>query len=77
MIKPPTIAPGMDVKPPRISTGNALREQRERKLNAELGSPHHAGHQGDEAGNRPYQKPDLVERDAHRLRGLVIIGDRT
>ena len=52
------------------------RDQRDRELHAELGAPHHAGGKRDDAGDRPHDQPDRVERDADRLRRLVVVGDR-
>ena len=77
MIRPPTIAPGMDVKPPRISTGSALSAISE----SENCTPSLAPHiMPATSATRPAtahtMKPDLVERDADGLRGLVIVGDR-
>ena len=40
MINPPTIAPGTDVKPPNIKTGNALRAMIESAKLTSLFAPH-------------------------------------
>ena len=70
------MAPGIDVKPPRIRTGSAFeRQQGQRELHAELVAEDDAGHQRDHAGDRPHQQPDRVQRDADRLRGLMVVGD--
>src|SRR5258708_14506254 len=47
-------------------------DQREAELHAALGAPHDAGHDGDEAGHRPHDDPDGLERDADRQRGLAV-----
>ena len=77
MIRPPTIAPATEVKPPRITTGSALSATCESEnCTPSLRAPDHAGDQRDEAGHRPDDHPDAVERNADRLRRLVVVGDR-
>ena len=69
------IAPGTEVKPPRISTGSAFSATSEmRELHAELAAPHDAGDQRHHARDRPDDDPDLVQRNADRLRRLVVVG---
>jgi hypothetical protein len=52
------------------------RHQRQRELHAQLAAPDDAGHQRHEAGHAPDDDPDAVERDADRLRRLVVVGHR-
>ena len=77
MIRPPTIAPGTDVNPPRISTGNAFSATKVSANCTPLRAPH----------NRPATsatKPATVHTIAQmccsgmpdRQRRLVIVGDR-
>ena len=76
-MRPPTIAPGIDSKPPRISTGSAFSARNVSANCTPLRAPHSSpGHQRDEAGHRPDDAPDLLQRNADGERGLVIVGDR-
>ncbi len=53
------------------------REERDRELHAELGAPYGRGDERDEAGDEPDDEPDPRDRNANRLRGGMIVGDRT
>lgn len=64
MIRPPTIAPGTEVKPPRISTGSALSAVKVSANCTPLRAPEHARHQRDETGDGPDKRPDVLQRDA-------------
>src|SRR6266567_2178504 len=75
MISPPTMAPGIEVKPPRMSTGSALSAINESENCTPSLAQHHTRHERDQPRHRPYDEPDPVERDADRLRRLVIVGD--
>ena len=76
MIRPPTMAPGTEVKPPRISTGSAFSAISEiENCTPSLAPQIDAGDQRHEAGDRPDDEPDRVERDADRLGRGVVVGD--
>src|SRR2546425_2830878 len=52
------------------------REKGQRELHPVACAPQHARDQSDEAGDRPDDPPDLLQRYPHGQRGLVIVGDR-
>ena len=71
------MAPGTEVKPPRMTTGSALSATScSENCTPSFEPQMMPGHQGHEAGDRPDDHPDAVERDADRLRGLVVVGHR-
>ena len=77
MISPPTIAPGIEVKPPRMSTGSALSATSESENCTPSLVPHIIpATSATMPGHRPDHEPDLIERNADGLRGLMIVGDR-
>src|SRR2546430_3420013 len=47
-----------------------------RSLHAALGAPHDPRDEGHQAGHRPDNDPDGLERDADAERGLMVIGHR-
>ena len=76
MISPPMIAPGTEVKPPRISTGSAFSASSESENCTPSLLPHTApADQRHQAGDQPDDEPDLVERNADRLGGGMVVGD--
>src|SRR5690606_7670052 len=52
------------------------RKRRQGELHPQLAAPDHAGDQRGEASHRPDDNPDPVERNADRLRRLVVVGHR-
>ena len=50
------------------------RQQRQRELHAELAAPHRARRQRHQARDQPDDEPDLVERNADRLGGGMVVG---
>ena len=71
------IAPGTEVRPPRITTGSAFSATSDSEnCTPELAAPDDAGDQRDEAGDAPDDDPDAVQRDADGLRRLVVVGHR-
>ena len=77
MISPPMIAPGTEVKPPMISTGSAFSASKVIENCTPSLVPHTvAGDQRHQARHQPDDEPDPVERNADRLRGGVVVGDR-
>ena len=77
MMMPPTMAPEIEVKPPRMSTGRAFVAMICRANDtSENRAPHDPGRQRHDAGGEPHDDPDLLQRDADRQRRLVAVGDR-
>ena len=77
MMRPPTIAPGIEVKPPRISTGSALSAMISSANETSERAPQKMPvDQRDDAGGEPDDDPDLFERNADRERRPVAVGDR-
>ena len=50
------------------------RDERQRELHAVARAPQQPGDQRHEAGHRPDDGPDLLQRNADRQRRLVIVG---
>ena len=76
MIRPPTMAPGTEVKPPRISTGSAFSAISEiENCTPSLAPQISAGRERHQARHRPHDQPDGVERNADRLGRGMIVGD--
>ena len=76
MISPPTMAPGIELNPPRIRTGQGLEgDERQAKLHAQPCAPEHASDQGHDAGGGPGNAPDVVQRNPHRQGRLVVVRD--
>src|SRR5260221_615220 len=51
-------------------------DQRQRELHAEIAAPHNAGDEADDAGDRPDDDPDGLQRNADAERRLMVVGDR-
>ena len=64
MIRPPTIAPHRGEATEDQHRQRLEGDQSDRWLHAQLGAPHDARDQGDDAGDRPDDGPDHLERDA-------------
>ena len=76
MMRPPTIAPGTDSKPPRISTGSAFSARNVSANCTPLRAPHsRPATSATKPGHRPDDPPDLLQRNADRERRLVVVGD--
>ena len=61
----------------RRSTLQALSHGTSVNESLSFAAPDHSGNQGHHTRHAPDDEPDTVEWDAYRLRGLVVIGDRT
>ena len=74
-MRPPTIAPGIESKPPRISTGSAFSATKVSANWTPLRAPQSKpGDQRDRAGHAPHDRPDLLQRNADGQCRLVIVG---
>ena len=77
MIRPPTIAPGIDSKPPMISTGSAFSATKVSANCTPFLTPHiRPATSATKPATRPDDGPDVLQRDADRERGLVVVGHR-
>ena len=77
MIRPPTMAPGIEVKPPRISTGSALSATKVSANCTPLRAPHsRPATSATKPATAHTMRPDVLQRNADRQRRLVIVGHR-
>jgi hypothetical protein len=69
------MAPGIEVKPPRINTGKALRAMISRAKETSERAPHMMPvDQRHDARREPHDHPDLLSEMPTDSRGLVVVG---